>query len=485
MRQSILAAAVAAALGASIHAPAYARTSDEQTLAQIRAEIKEMKEAYEARIQALEKRVQEAEAKAGAAEQKSAQAAAAAQAPAPAAQVAGAAPVEPQASGSRASPTAFNPAMSLILGGTWANLSEDPNKYRLQGFIPGGEEIGTGKRSFNLGESELTLSANIDTQFAGHLIFSLANDNSVSVEEAVVETQGLSNGFNLKAGRFLSSIGYLNSQHAHAWDFVDAPLAYQAFFGGQYKADGVQLRWLAPTDRFFELGAELGSGAAFPGNDRNKNGAGAAAVYAHVGDDIGESASWRAGVSYLHTGSAARSYDDIDSLGNAVTNAFDGSSKLWIVDGIYKWAPNGNATQTNFKLQGEYFRRKEDGTLTYDTLAQSQGTTSAAYASAQSGWYLQGVYQFMPLWRAGLRYDKLHSGTPDLGLSGTALTLADFQRLSAYNPSRTSIMFDYSPSEFSRFRLQLAQDKSRPEATDHQIFLQYIMSLGVHGAHSF
>ena len=28
-------------------------------------------------------------------------------------------------------------------------------------------------------------------------------------------------------------IGYLNEQHAHAWDFSDAPLAYKAFFGGQ------------------------------------------------------------------------------------------------------------------------------------------------------------------------------------------------------------------------------------------------------------
>ena len=45
-------------------------------------------------------------------------------------------------------------------------------------------------------------------------------------------------------------------------------------------------------------------------------------------------------------------------------------------------------------------------------------------------------------------------------------------------------MFDYSPSEFSRFRLQFARDRARPGATDNQIFLQYIMSLGAHGAHS-
>jgi hypothetical protein len=92
----------------------------------------------------------------------------------------------------------------------------------------------------------------------------------------------------------------------------------------------------------------------------------------------------------------------------------------------------------------------------------------------------------MPMWRAGLRYDKLYSGTPDIGLVNSgALTVADFGRLSSYNPSRTSLMVDYSSSEFSRFRVQLARDKSRPEVVDNQIFLQYNMSLGAHGAHAF
>ena len=33
-------------------------------------------------------------------------------------------------------------------------------------------------------------------------------------------------------------------------------------------------------------------------------------------------------------------------------------------------------------------------------------------------------------------------------------------------------MLDYSPSEFSRLRLQLAQDKSQPGITDNEIFVQ-------------
>lgn len=467
LKRTVMATALAAACAALGCSPAFAASDGD--LAQMRNEIRQMKQEYEARIKALEQRLQAAETQAAA--QQAAPAPMAAAAPAPA------------APSPAATANAFNPAISAILGGTYANLSKDPTQFRIQGFVPGGDEVGPGRRSFNLGESEITLSANVDPQFAGQVTFSLAGDNSASVEEAFFQTKGLSNGLNLKGGRMLSSIGYLNGIHAHAWDFVDAPLAYQAFFGGQYKTDGAQLKWLAPTERFLELGAELGNGRAFPGNDRNKNGAGSAAVFAHVGDDVGESASWRAGVSWLHTGSSNRTYADVDSAGTAVTNAISGHANTIIVDGVYKWSPNGNATQTNFKLQGEYFRRRESGTLAFDTTGRALADT---YASTQSGWYLQGVYQFMPAWRAGLRYDRLSSGAPDIGQVGSgALTAADFPQLASWHPSRTSLMFDYSPSEFSRLRLQFAQEKSRPDATDNQVFLQYIMSLGVHGAHTF
>ena len=118
--------------------------------------------------------------------------------------------------------------------------------------------------------------------------------------------------------------------------------------------------------------------------------------------------------------------------------------------------------------------------MTYDSASASQGSASSNFRAAQSGWYLQGVYQFMPKWRAGLRYDKLHSGTPSIGLPA-----ADFPRLASYKPSRASVMLDFSSSEFSRFRWQLARDQARPGVTDHQIFLQYIMSLGAHGGHTF
>jgi hypothetical protein len=45
-------------------------------------------------------------------------------------------------------------------------------------------------------------------------------------------------------------------------------------------------------------------------------------------------------------------------------------------------------------------------------------------------------------------------------------------------------MLDYSHTEFSRFRVQYNRDESYAVA-DNQWYLQYIMSLGAHGAHRF
>ena len=58
--------------------------------------------------------------------------------------------------------------------------------------------------------------------------------------------------------------------------------------------------------------------------------------------------------------------------------------------------------------------------------------------------------------------------------------------MAQHDPTRHSAMLDWSPTEFSRLRLQLARDKSRADSpADNQVLLQYIASLGAHGAHRF
>lgn len=385
---------------------------------------------------------------------------------------------------------ALNPGISLILNGTYANLSQDPEAFRIDGFVPSLGETGPPKRGFSLGESELTISGNIDPYFRGTAIVALTPENEAQIEEAYVQTLALPHGFIAKAGRFFSGVGYLNEIHPHAWDFTDAPLANKVFLGNQLGEDGIQLKWVAPTVFYWDLGGEVGRGLQFPSGPeggRNKNGAGSGNLFTHVGGDLGDSTAWQAGLSYLAASPQDRAYDDTDSTGTPVTNSFTGKSRLWTLSGVLKWAPNRNPTYTNFKLQGEFFRRRENGDLSFDTSAATAGgTRTGGYSSTQSGLYLQAVYQFMPQWRAGYRYDRLDSGTTGIGLVDSgALTAADFPILAAHNPTRHTIMADWSGSEFSRIRLQLAQDKSRSDVTDNQVFLQYIVSLGAHGAHKF
>ncbi len=470
-RNMCCAMALAVAWGAA--PAAYAQEAD---LAKIRDEIRQLREAYERRIEALEMRLAAAEAQRGRAEERAAPSGAAA------------APQRERSVGENA----FNPAISLILQGAAARSSRDPADYQLTGFAPSGGEVAPARRSFSLGESELVVSANIDPYFRGQLIAALTPENEVEVEEAYFETLALGRGFRLKGGRFLSAVGYQNELHPHAWDFADAPLAYQAYFGGRLNDDGAQLKWVAPTDLFLELGAELGRGRSFPASERSRNAAGAWTVFVHVGGDLAASTAWRAGLSHVRASPRGRTFEDRDALGNPVSQSFSGTSRLWIADFVLKWAPGGNATQTNFKLQGEYFRRNESGSLTYDDSTQAApqfgASFSGDYRSRQSGWYLQGVYQFMPRWRFGYRHDRLDSGRVNNGIvaSGAGPAAADFPLLmTAHEPTRHTLMLDWGPTEFSRLRLQLASDKSRFGATDRQVLLQYIFSLGAHGAHRF
>lgn len=385
----------------------------------------------------------------------------------------------PPAPAAASSEGAFNPAISLILSGTYGSLRQDP-AIPATGFAMNANNTGY-RRGFSLKESELSIAANIDPQFRGVSTLSLDPAGGISVENAFVQSSALGNGLNLKFGRFFSGLGYLNEQHAHAWDFVDQPLVYRVLWDNQIGDDGLQLKWLAPTDMFVEIGGEMGRGRGFPGTDRqNKNGSGAGVLFAHIGDDIGIEHSWRAGVSLHET----RRENAVSTVG-AVNDSFTGDSRTAGLDFVWKYSRNGNTRERYLKFQGEYFRRKESGLLTYNldtSVPPPPGTNiTDSYAVTQNGWYLQSVYQFMPTWRTGLRYDRLDPGVASVGALNAPNVISNY----AFNPSRITWMVDYNPSEFTRLRLQLAHDNSRQSLPDNQLFVQYVMSLGAHGAHQF
>jgi hypothetical protein len=473
-------------LAAGLHGAALASPASD--IAELKKALAAMKSDYDKRIGALETQLHDtqaelakAQAANGAAAPVAAASAAApapavAEAPAPVAPAPAVAAVDTSGNAATGAPAgganAFNPSISLILSGLYAHTSQDPGQARITGFaLPRNAGIGVGSRGFSLAESELALAANIDPWLAGNINLSISGDNSIEAEEAFITTTTLPDGLVLKAGRFFSGIGYLNSQHSHTWDFVDNPIAYQAMLGTQYADDGVQLHWLAPTDQYMEFGLEAGRGRGFPGDNGSRNAAGMTAFTFHTGGDVGDSVSWRGGLSLLQASADDQSLTENAFGTQDATALFNGRTRVIVADGVMKWAPHGNATHTYFKLQGEWLQSRRNGNLS------DIASGPFALHQVQSGGYIQGVYQFMPMWRVGLRTERLDPGHDNWAL--TAGQGDDF------HPTKNSVMVDFSESEFARIRLQFAQDRTRQGFVDNQWLLQYQTSLGAHGAHAY
>jgi hypothetical protein len=355
-------------------------------------------------------------------------------------------------------PNAFNPAISLVLNGVYAHHSLDPAQYERAGFPLAGE-AGPGADGLSLGETELALSANIDDRFFGQVTLAAESEDGedeIGIEEAFIDANGLPGGVLLRAGRFFSNIGYLNNHHAHTDAFPDRPLPYQAFLGNQYADDGVQLRWIAPTDVYLEVGGEVLRGQQFPAGGASHDGVGAVTLFAHAGGDVGLEHSWLAGVSMLDTEVAAGE------------DGFAGDARLWIADFTWKWAPDGNIADGGVQLRGEWIRDERDGRF----VDADDPLLEEAWDGTRHGAYLEGIYRFNRRWEAGYRYDWLRAD--DEGPVA-----------SEFDPDRHGVVLTWRNSEFSLVRLLLSRDRPNPDDTDTVLLLQYQASLGAHGAHKF
>ncbi len=458
-----LCAAVAAASFTALPAQAADTPPD---LATLQREIVQMRTEYEARISALEAKLAQAQAAMPAAPAPDATPTETADAAPAAGSEDQSPPIDEASAEPVAAPTAngnaMNPGISVVLNGNYVTDSRDPALSRISGFALS-DEAGPPVRGFSLAESEITLAANVDPYMTANLTVAFDGQGAANVEEAYVQSTALPGGLTLKGGRFFSGIGYLNERHAHNWSFIDMPLPYRALLGGQLGDDGVQVRWLAPIGAFLEFGAEAYRGDSFPAGGAAGRGAGTETAFVHTGGDFNDSWSWLGAASYVHARSDGReTFDPVGGL-----DIFNGTTNLGIVSGVLKWAPGGNVVQRNLVLSGEYFFGNEKG--------QFDGLNTD---SDRSGWYGQAVYQFRPRWSAGLRYSQLNAGNVPPLLIGSTL---DDQGHDAWN---ASAILEYDSSEFGRFRLQYTRDEGDLNAGD-QLWLQYTVIYGPHGAHRY
>ena len=377
----------------------------------------------------------------------------------------------------------------LILDAKYAAQSQNPSNPSA-GWLPSGVE-GI-PRGLSIGETELAFKGSVDNLFRAEARFvfeQTGNNTGIRTEEVFAETLGLPWGTKVKAGKYWSNVGYLNDKHPHEWDFVDLPLAYNAFFGGQLNETGAQLSWVAPTDdTLIKLGGEIAQGSnVYPGSfngNYNQNKPRLGTVFAKAGGDVGASHSWQGGVSYIRstTGNNAANQATY-ALTNNNALLFNGGNTTWLADFVYRWAPEGDATSQNLKWQTEVFLNNQGGAMTCSNADGNCGN-GTNYNNNQQGLYSQAIYQFIPKWRVGYRYDRIYSGNSAYGLPTSALTGSQIQ--SGWSPYRNSLMMDWANSEFSLIRLQLARDNVFGSGVyNNQIYLQYIMTLGAHGSHKY
>ena len=344
---------------------------------------------------------------------------------------------------------------------------------RMRGFKSAGEGEGP-ENGFNLREVELGLSAEVDPYFRAWATVSVEEDGA-GFEEAVLQTTSLPYGLTLSGGKIKSGIGRINRQHAHAWDFLDAPLVYRAMFGDEGLADdGVQLTWLAPTPFYLLFGTEVFNGnndqsfavpdaEGMPSHDAPR----LYTAFMKTGPDLGPNHALQFGLSGLS--GRHQIWDEDEEAGAS------GESRIFGADFVYKYNAMRSHGEGDVIVQGEYFYRDQD--LDH-TVANWEGLP--AWTASQDGYYVQGLYGILPRWRTGLRWDQV-------GLIDDVSTPEDGD-LPCDDSYRLTSVLDWQLSEFSLLRLQAgrgwyATDDGREDAWEFA--LEWQVTFGKHPAHDF
>jgi len=507
-----LVVAATAVLLALVTQPANAQSATESTAAELAEQIRALKREYETRIGTLEAQLSALESKAQREDRESA---------------------SPARSTRPTLDNAFNPAIGIVLNGMVSQYSSDEStipgfqighesERPASGLALGHSEITMSSNIDDRFFGNLTLGLGVHP----------GEPTELELEEAYIQTlpgAGLPEGMRIKAGRSLWTFGYLNELHTHGDDFADRPLPNRVFLDSAYNDDGAELSIVLPTDLYTEIG-----GGVFRGDDTpfggSADGHNAWSAYARIGGDFGRDGAWRIG-GYMLGGDARNRggghghadeeggghghgeeaheeeehhddehedeahhdeehHDDEhedeahhdeehegeehhDEHGHAEffsEGMFSGSTRLYGIDFRSTWAPTGNARERELILQGEYFWRTERGTYELAAEEGEEHGESEFFDTTARGWYAQAIYKFLPRWRIGARYSRLHS--PDDAELG-------------HDPTAIAAMIDWTNSEFGRFRLQYNRERLAEGEHDNQVMLQYIMSLGAHPAHTF
>jgi len=392
----------------------------------------------------------------------------------------------------------LNPDISVIIDTIfYGQDGADPMPERLEGLRgfghPHDDDHGHGHahdhglgEGFNMRHLELMFKADIDPYFRGWAIVGVEEDGA-ELEEAVAMATALPWGLQLKLGKFFSDYSRLNAQHAHEWNFTDAPLVQHILLGDHgLNEKGVQLSWMAPTPFYLMLGVE-----ALQGENE--------VAFAYHGEDpLPEKDGPRLFVGWLKAAPnlagphaaefglfAARGVHQEEHMGpkgddDIGSHFLSGHQVLWGLDAVYKFTPPRAYGHGALTIEGGYIAREKDIELVAHNNPASQGLVGNDLIDNQDGLYLQGIYGFAPRWRAGIRGEVIGITNKTTKPSGANERFDESYRATA--------MVDWTLTEFARLRLQGAHgryDFEDGKESVSEVFVQAVFSIGAHGAHRF
>ena len=342
-------------------------------------------------------------------------------------------------------PSRFIPDISVIGVFAGAYFSQEPGHHddeadhelkfqNHEGHDHGDTGHDPSRTGFNMQEIEIAFQSVIDPYVRAD-VFLAFHEDGVHVEEAYITTLSLPRGFQLKGGKYLLPFGRQNQKHLEQWAFVNDNLVNQRLLSpDQFNELGIEASYLFPTPFFLQLQADFTQGST-PGDfdgERKQD-------FAYTGRLSG-STDLTQNLTLLAGTSAAFGFNDTGP-GN-LTSLYGG-------DLLLKWKPS---VYKGVEWQTEYIWRRRE---------VPGGTQS------EGGLYTHLLGNWSKRWGAGLRFDYM--GIP-----------RDTDR--AY---RLSPMVVFRPTEYFQVKAQYDYLNQAGHNPLHAAYLQWIFSMGPHGAHEF
>lgn len=360
------------------------------------------------------------------------------------------------------------------------------------------------RRGFTLQQAELSLIGAVDPYFQAEAHI-LASEDGIELEEAFVQSTALPWSTELEVGYFLTEFGRINPLHPHAWKWLDQPIINTRLFGGEgMRGAGIRISKLLPVPWYsnFHLGAQNADGdfmASFLGGEiAHEHGgdtltegdhehdhalgiAGRPVVTRQVRDlgDLVYLARWENALALSATWNTKVGFSAL--YGPNFTGS-NGDTWIYGSDLLLKWVPETNEQGRPFLLIEAEIAKRDLAAASF--IEENEGNVVPADSLQDWGGYLQALYGFRGNWATGLRFEYASGSGANLEHEGVYPARQDDPFRD--NRLRISPLLSYTPSEFSRVRLQYNYDEAdHLKDPAHSVWLGLEVLIGAHPAHTY